>query len=462
MTTTTTVDEAEVDESESGIIGRRQLLGLLGLGLGGTLLLPQTAVAASKATVIELVNVRAKPSTTAEVRGQLAKGDSVTVISTATHWTRIRFEGGTGYVARRYLRAAPAVSTAVTVAAVAVLAGSVRITTTAVNLRQGPALSQDVLQVLPKRTRVTMTGQLRSGYAEVVTGISATGWISARYLAATTGLPAVVGTRVATEALDIRTTSGSNAKTVDEVAKGTALSMTGVIANARAQIVYEENVRWVTAKYLATPSTTLPSAPDLPTITGYRYATADLNIRSTYKTAYTLITEVPVGTRLAITGVVKSKRMQVIYDNAVRWVTAKYLSKTEPKVDETPKYAVEKGLKPNAIKIHRAVLTKYPSITTFYGVRRDALPDHPSGRALDIMIPNYKSAQGKKMGQDLSRWLRANAAAYGVNYVIWDQHIWNNERASEGWRYMANRGGDSANHKNHVHVTVYAKGYSPV
>ncbi len=457
MTTTKTVDEAE-----SGTIGRRQLLGLLGLGLGGSLLIPQTAVAASTATATELVNVRAKPSTTAEVLGQLAEGDKVTVISTATNWTRIRFEGGSGYVARRYLRAAPAVTTEVSAAAAAVLAGSVRITTAAVNLREGPALSQDVIKVLPKRTRVTMTGQSRSGYAEVVTGISATGWISTRYLAATTGLPAVVGTRVATEALDIRTASGANARTVDEVKKGTSLSVTGVVANARAQIVYEENVRWVTAKYLATPATSLPTAPDLPKITGYRYATADLNIRSTYTTKYTLITEVPVGTRLAITGVIKKKRMQVVYDNAVRWVTAKYLSKTKPEVDETPKYAVEKGLKPNAIKIHRAVLTRYPSITTFYGVRRDALPDHPSGRALDIMIPNYKSAKGKKMGHDLSRWLRANAAAYGVNYVIWDQHIWNNERAGDGWRYMANRGGDSANHKNHVHVTVYAKGYSPV
>ena len=46
--------------------------------------------------------------------------------------------------------------------------------------------------------------------------------------------------------------------------------------------------------------------------------------------------------------------------------------------------------------------------------------------------------------------------------MIWDQHIWNNERSGDGWRYMANRGSDSANHKNHVHITVYAKGYAPV
>jgi hypothetical protein len=36
------------------------------------------------------------------------------------------------------------------------------------------------------------------------------------------------------------------------------------------------------------------------------------------------------------------------------------------------------------------------------------------------------------------------------------------QRDKEGWRYMAGRGSDSANHKNHVHVTVFAKGYAPI
>jgi hypothetical protein len=39
--------------------------------------------------------------------------------------------------------------------------------------------------------------------------------------------------------------------------------------------------------------------------------------------------------------------------------------------------------------------------------------------------------------------------------VIWDQHIWNIERNGEGWRFMASRGNPTANHKDHVHVTVY-------
>ena len=185
MTTTKTVDEAE-----SGTIGRRQLLGLLGLGLGGSLLIPQTAVAASTATATELVNVRAKPSTTAEVLGQLAEGDKVTVISTATNWTRIRFEGGSGYVARRYLRAAPAVTTEVSAAAAAVLAGSVRITTAAVNLREGPGAQprrdQGAAEADPGHHDRSVAQRLRRGGH---TASAPPAGSACSYLAATTGLP---------------------------------------------------------------------------------------------------------------------------------------------------------------------------------------------------------------------------------------------------------------------------------
>ena len=75
-----------------------------------------------------------------------------------------------------------------------------------------------------------MTGKTASGFAEVINGAS-TGWASTQYLASSaSGLPAIIGTRVATAALDIRTTSGADSKTVAEVKKGTILSVTGATA----------------------------------------------------------------------------------------------------------------------------------------------------------------------------------------------------------------------------------------
>ena len=314
-----------------------------------------------------------------------------------------------------------------------------------------------MIRVLPEGTRVTTTGKASRGFAELING-SSTGWASMQYLAsAASGLPPVVGTRVATVDLDIRTSSGSDAKTVAEVKKGTKLPVTGVVQNGRAQIIYQNAVRWVTAKYLSNPQVNLPALPGLPKITGVRYATTSLNIRSTYKDSYTLITEVPRGTELDITGVIKQDRMQIVFQNAVRWVNNKYLSKTKPSGGSPdPSWAkVERNLQPNAIQVHRAIRAKFPQITTIYGWRRDVTPDHPAGRALDLMIPNYKSSSGKKLGGEVATWLRTNARGLDVHYVIWNQRIWNIERDSEGWRYMADRGGDSANHINHVHVTVW-------
>jgi uncharacterized protein YgiM (DUF1202 family) len=265
----------------------------------------------------------------------------------------------------------------------------------------------------------------------------------------------VIGNRVATADLDVRTSSGDNARTVAEVKKGTRLSVTGATQNGRAQIIYGKAVRWVTARYLANPMVSSPTPPKLPKVVGTRYATAALLVRSTYTSSYAVITEVARGTQLRITGVVRSGRMQIVYDNAARWVTAKHLSKSRPASTSPGTYAVEKGLQPNAVRLHRAVRARFPQITTYYGVRKDVTPDHPAGRALDIMIPNYKTKAGRALGFQVSAWAKSNARTLHIKYVIWDQHIWNIERDREGWRFMANRGSDSANHKNHVHVTLY-------
>ncbi len=49
----------------------------------------------------------------------------------------------------------------------------------------------------------------------------------------------------------------------------------------------------------------------------------------------------------------------------------------------------------------------------------------------------------------------AHYAALGVSYVIYSQRIWSVERAGEGWRGMSNRGSATANHYDHVHVSVF-------
>lgn len=423
------------------------------LVIAAGLLAPPTASAATQLSATANVSIRSKATTASTKVGLLEQGQTITAVSTARGWTRVRFNGGRAYIAAKYLSTSKRIALDVQVSP-----GSVRSATTGLNVRSGAGSAAPKLGLLPDGTRVTMTGTTSRGFGKIVYR-GGTAWASLTYLATVRGvLPAVVDTRTATAALDIRTSSGPSSRTIAEVRKGTRLAVTGVVRSSRAQVIYQGRARWVTAKYLVASGTApapSPGPPGLPAVTGLRYATTALDVRSTYADSYQLITEVPTGTELSITGVVRNGRMQIIWAKTPRWVTAKYLSTTAPSASPSPKYAVEKGLKPNAIKAHRAIRARHPQITTVYGVRPDSIPDHPTGRALDFMIPNYTSRSGKALGQDVANYLRANAGTLGVRYVIWNQHIWNVERSKEGWRYMADRGGASANHQNHVHVTVY-------
>lgn len=440
---------------------RAVLVAVLALTTAAGLMGSLTATASTPVTATTGLNVRARPSTSAAIVGSLNRGQTVKARSDANGWTTITYRGRTAYVSSRYL-----VKGGELPASGAVGRGRVSTTTDRVNLRKGPGLTEDVVVVLGQGTRVTRTGKTSKGWTEVRAG-SKQGWVSSQYLTdAGNGLPSVVGTRTTTEDLNVRASSDADSAIVGLARKGTRVSITGTTDNGRAQIVFRGAVGWVLARYLTNGNAGGPSAPPLPRVTGTRYATTDLMIRTTSGSSFVDLGDIPRGTKISITGVQQNKRAQIVWKRAVRWVTAAYLSKQKPTSGSgsgsVASPGVEKGLKPNALKVLAAVRTSWPQIRSIGGVRPDALPDHPSGRALDLMIPRYQSAAGKQLGHDLSRWLESRHSQLGINYIIWDQHIWNARRSSDGWRPMASRGSDSANHKNHVHVTVLAKGYAPI
>ncbi|MFE7718574.1 peptidoglycan DD-metalloendopeptidase family protein [Nocardia rhizosphaerihabitans] len=116
----------------------------------------------------------------------------------------------------------------------------------------------------------------------------------------------------------------------------------------------------------------------------------------------------------------------------------------------------EAGLQVDTIRVARTIAVEFPQIQTIYGHREDPLPDHPSGRAVDIMIPNPTSGNGKTLGDQIADYLIANATPLRVDYIIWRQTY----RAASGEsNLMEDRGGDTANHMDHVHVTTLGGGY---
>lgn len=77
------------------------------------------------------------------------------------------------------------------------------------------------------------------------------------------------------------------------------------------------------------------------------------------------------------------------------------------------------------------------------GKRSDPFPDHPSGRALDLMVYGDRAK-----GDAINQFLLANARNLGTVYDIWQQAIWYPGRGPRG---MADRGSPTANHRDHVH-----------
>lgn len=110
----------------------------------------------------------------------------------------------------------------------------------------------------------------------------------------------------------------------------------------------------------------------------------------------------------------------------------------------------ESNLKPAAILARRNVHKYWPEISTIGGYRaQDAYPDHPSGLALDIMIPDAGT------GTDVNEWLHREMRALALNYTIWQQRY---RPAGSGGSIMEDRGDPTQNHMDHVHALFNANG----
>ncbi len=156
--------------------------------------------------------------------------------------------------------------------------------------------------------------------------------------------------------------------------------------------------------------------------------------------------------KVLITGRKANGRIEVVVKDTTRWVTAGYFSKKKPETGPTlggsctNGSSVSSGVHTGIVLVHEAVCANYPEITSYGTFRGDG--EHAQGRAVDVMISG-------ETGWEVADFLRANYAALDIEYIIYSQHIWSVERGGEGWRSMSDRGSTTANHYDHVHVTVY-------
>jgi hypothetical protein len=90
--------------------------------------------------------------------------------------------------------------------------------------------------------------------------------------------------------------------------------------------------------------------------------------------------------------------------------------------------------------------------------RPEASGEHPLGRACDFMLSTggiMPTAGNVQRGYQVAAWAQANASQLGIMYIIYRQRIWDIRMASSGWVPMADRGSITANHFDHVHISVF-------
>ena len=97
------------------------------------------------------------------------------------------------------------------------------------------------------------------------------------------------------------------------------------------------------------------------------------------------------------------------------------------------------GLQPNASQLFDVIVQEFPEVREIGGVRADPIPDHPSGRALDIMV-----GQNKELGDRINQYLRANYIGLGLDSTIW----------RDKWEDFNGNSSMVAGHQDHIHAKV--------
>lgn len=109
------------------------------------------------------------------------------------------------------------------------------------------------------------------------------------------------------------------------------------------------------------------------------------------------------------------------------------------------------GLQPQTAAFKEEVAGVY-GITDFSGYRPGDPEDHGKGLAIDFMVYDNSS-----LGDQVAQYAVDNIADNGISYIIWQQKFyspWDNIYGpANTWNQMPDRGSDTANHMDHVHVS---------
>lgn len=109
------------------------------------------------------------------------------------------------------------------------------------------------------------------------------------------------------------------------------------------------------------------------------------------------------------------------------------------------------NLQPQAEAFRQEIAAKF-GITNIGGYREGDPEDHGKGLAVDVMVPT-----NSELGDQVAQYAIDNMDLAGISYIIWKQQFYmpvnNIYGPANTWNQMPDRGGDTANHNDHVHIS---------
>ena len=109
------------------------------------------------------------------------------------------------------------------------------------------------------------------------------------------------------------------------------------------------------------------------------------------------------------------------------------------------------NLQPQAEAFRQEVAAKF-GITNIGGYRAGDPDDHGKGLAVDVMVPT-----NSELGDQVAQYAIDNMDRAGISYIIWQQQFYmpvnNIYGPANTWNQMPDRGDDTANHNDHVHIS---------
>ena len=109
------------------------------------------------------------------------------------------------------------------------------------------------------------------------------------------------------------------------------------------------------------------------------------------------------------------------------------------------------GLQPKVAEYKEEVADKF-GVTNFSLYRPGSNDDHGKGLAVDFVVND-----NTELGDQIANYATSDMESNDINYVIWKQRFYANYDSYYGpantWNLMPDRGGDTANHYDHVHVS---------